>query len=147
MAKTTWPEMVRVASSAHLLVATLDTSTMGFEAAASDTFDSERLRAGVRLLTRLCTKLKLKGEYAITPSRSSGAPEVHCAFSLPADRDSVASLVDTAPDASDLEWASRRAFLLDGTATAALLSVAGPGDRKGAGRRAREREEREASSR
>ena len=147
MAKTTWPEIVRVAPSAHLLVAALDTSAVETEAAAGDTFDTERLRAGVQLLTRLCAKLKLKGEYAVTPSRSSGSPQVHCAFSLQVDRDAVAAFVETAPSVDDSEWASRRTFLLDEAATTALISIAGPGDRKGAGRRARERGEQEASGR
>ena len=137
MAKTTWPEMVRVAPSAHLLVAALDVDAVGSEAAAGDTFNGERLRAGVQLLTRLCSKLKLNGDYAVTPSRSSGSPQVHCAFSLMVDRDAVAALVEAAPSAGDSEWASRRTFLLDESATAALVSIAGSGDRKGAGRRAR----------
>jgi hypothetical protein len=144
MAKTTWPEMVRVAPSAHLLVATLDTNAVGNEAAAGDTFDTERLRASVQLLTRLCTKLKLTGDYAVTPSRT-GAPQVHCAFSLVIDRDVVAAFVETGPGADDPDWASRRTFLLDEAATAALVAIAGPGDRKGAGRRARA--DQEASGR
>lgn len=137
MAKTTWPEMVRVAPSAHLLVAALDVDAVGSQSAPGDTYESERLRAGVQLLTRLCAKLKLKGEYAATPSRRSGSPQVHCAFSLMVDRDLLAALVETAPSVGDSDWASRRTFLLDEAATAALVSIAGPGDRKGAGRRAR----------
>ena len=147
MAKTTWPEMVRVAPSAHLLVAGLDASASGSEAAAGDTFNTERLRASVQLVTRVCAKLKLKGDYAVTPSRSSGSPQVHCAFSLATERDTLAALVKAEPGADDSEWASRRSFLLDETATAALMSVAGPGDRKGGGRRARERDDQQASGR
>ncbi|WP_422016150.1 hypothetical protein [Reyranella sp.] len=140
MPKVQWPNLACDPGKAHLLVAELAPSFFGGRI-ASDPFDSQRLREGVNLMSRVCTKLKLRGSHSVTTSRAGNASVVLCAFGDTQDRNRVAALVEVATDGQETrEWASRRVFTLTAKAHERLVSVGGETDNRYAGRRRRERE-------
>lgn len=139
MSKVPWAELSQAPANVHLLVGELDSSFFGGKV-ASDPFDSHRLREGVNLVSRVCTRLKLRGSHGATTSRARGASLVLCIFENGQDRDRVAELAGaTAVEESD-EWASRRVFSLCSAAHERLVAVGGETDNRHAGRRRRERE-------
>ena len=139
MSKVPWAELSRSPAQAHLLVAELDASFFGGKV-VSDPFDSHRLREGVNLMSRVCTRLGLGGSHATTTSRVQGAGLVLCLFEHREDRDKVADLAGATHSKEPGEWASRRAFTLCTAMHDRLVSVGGETDHRYAGRRRRERE-------
>lgn len=140
MPKVQWTALACDPGKVHLLVAELDASFFGGRI-ASDPFDSQRLREGVNLMTRVCTKLKLCSSYSVTASRAGNASVVLCAFGDSEDRNRVAALVEVEVDGQEPpDWASRRLFSLTAVAHECLVSVGGETDNRYAGRRRRERE-------
>jgi len=138
--KVQWTDLACDPGKAHLLVAELDPSFFGGRI-ASDPFDSQRLREGVNLMSRVCTKLKLRGSHSVTTSRAGNASVVLCAFGDTEDRNRVAALIDLETDGKETgQWASRRAFTLTAKAHERLIAVGGETDNRYAGRRRRERE-------
>lgn len=144
MSKVPWAELSQLPAQAHLLVAQLDASFFG-GMVASDPFDSQRLREGVNLLSRVCTRLKLGGNHAATTSREHGATLVLCLFDRREDRDTVADLAAARTAEEAGEWASRRVFSLCAVVHDRLVTVGGETDNRHAGRRRRERD-REAAA-
>lgn len=144
MPKVQWAAFACDTEKAHLLVAELDPSFVGGRT-HSDPFDSQRLREGVNLMSRVCTKLNLRGSYSVTTSRAGSASVVLCAFGDCEDRNRVAALVEAETDGHETcGWASRRLFTLTAMAHERLVSVGGETDNRNAGRRRRERDRRAA---
>lgn len=139
MSKVPWADLSQAPMQAHLLVAELDASFFGGKV-ASDPFDSHRLREGVNLMSRVCTRLRLAGHHAATTSRAEGASLVLCLFEKRGDRDTVADLAAAGRSEEAAEWASRRVFSLCAAAHERLVAVGGETDHRYAGRRRRERE-------
>lgn len=140
MPKVPWADLAGDAGKAHLLIADLEDTFFGGRS-ANDPFDSHRLREGVNLLSRVCTRLKLAGTYSITTSRAGSGSLVLCAFENEDDRDRVGGLVDARCTREDrAEWASRRQFSLTASMHERLISVGGETDNRYAGRRRRDRE-------
>jgi len=138
--KVQWADLACDPGKAHLLVAELDPSFFGGRI-ASDPFDSQRLREGVNLMSRVCTKLKLRGAHAVAASRAGIASDVLCAFGESEDRNRVAALVNADVDGPDKKgWASSRLFTLTAGSHERLVSVGGETDNRYAGRRRRDRE-------
>ena len=144
MPKVQWADLACDPGKAHLLVAELDPSFFGGRI-PSDPFDSQRLREGVNLMSRVCTKLRLGATHSATTSRAGNASMVLCAFAAKEDRDKVAALFDSEVNAQEPgEWASRRRFALTGATHERLVSVGGETDNRYAGRRRRDRERSDA---
>ncbi|WP_428680011.1 hypothetical protein [Reyranella sp.] len=140
MPKVPWVDLACHPRRAHLLVAELDPSFFGGRI-ADDPFDSQRLREGVNLVSRVCTRLKLRSRYSATTSRVGCGSVVLCAFESDKDRDRVADLVAArASIGSDCEWGSRRTFGLNSATHERLVTVGGETDNRYAGRRRRDRE-------
>lgn len=139
MSKVPWADLSQAPARAHLLVGELDSSFFGGKV-ASDLFDSQRLREGVNLMSRVCTRLGLGGRHSATTSRALGASLVLCIFEKVEDRDRVAELAAAPPSEEPGEWASRRAFKLNSTVHDSLVAVGGETDNRYAGRRRHERE-------
>jgi hypothetical protein len=144
LSKIPWAELSQAPIRAHLLVAELDASFFGGKV-SRDPFDSHRLREGVNLMSRVCTRLKLVGRHAATTSRAGGGSLVLCLFEKREDRDVVADLVAAGLSEEAEPWASRRVFSLCAAAHDRLVAVGGETDHRYAGRRRRERE-REAAT-
>lgn len=144
MPKIPWADLAQAPAEAHLLVARLDASFFGGKV-ANDPFDSHRLREGVNLISRVCTRLRLDGSHAATTSRAQGASLVLCLFDTREDRDKVADLAAATESEESGEWASRRVFSLCATVHDRLVAVGGETDNRYAGRRRRERD-REAAA-
>ena len=143
LSKVPWAELSQAPMWAHLLVAELDASFFGGKV-SSDPFDSHRLREGVNLMSRVCTRLRLTGRHAATTSRAEGTSLVLCLFEKREDRDAVGDLAAAGRSEGAEEWASRRIFSLCAAAHERLVAVGGETDQRYAGRRRRERE-REAA--
>lgn len=144
MPKVPWAELSHAPSRVHLLVAEMDRSFFGGKL-DTDPFDSHRLREGVNLMSRVCTRLRLAGRHAATTSRAEGVNLVLCLFDEREDRDAVAELAAAKTSEEAGEWASRRDFCLCKAAHERLVAVGGETDNRYAGRRRRERD-REAAS-
>jgi hypothetical protein len=141
--KAPWAELSHAPQQVHLLVAELHASFFGGRV-DSDPFDSHRLREGVNLMSRVCTRLRLMGRHAASASRAQDATLVLCLFDRHEDRDAVAELAAARPADEVGPWASRRDFSLSAAAHDRLVSVGGETDHRYAGRRQRERD-REAA--
>lgn len=140
MSKVPWAKLAQSPAKSHLLIAELDSSFFGGKG-ANDTFDSQRLREGVNLMSRVCTRLKLGGRHAATTSRAESGSRVLCLFENLEDRDKVADLANARVAEEDAKgWASRRGFGLCSTVHESLVAVGGETDNRYAGRRRRERE-------
>ena len=140
MPKVQWADLACDPGKAHLLVAELDPSFFG-DRIGNDPFDSQRLREGVNLMSRVCTNLKLRDRHSVTMSRARNASVVLCAFGDSEDRNRVAALIHLETDGQETgEWASRRAFTLTAKAHERLIAVGGESDNRHAGRRRRQRE-------
>lgn len=140
MPKVPWADLAADPHKVHLLVAQLEASFFGGRI-AEDPFDSHRLREGVNLMSRVCTKLKLRGLHSATTSRADRFGLVLCLFQHRDDRDCVADLVEaSASPQGDGEWASRRVFALTAGSHERLVVVGGETDNRYAGRRRRERD-------
>jgi len=138
--KVQWADLACDPGKAHLLVAELDPSFFG-DRIGNDPFDSQRLREGVNLMSRVCTNLKLRDRHSVTMSRARNASVVLCAFGDSEDRNRVAALIHLETDGQETgEWASRRAFTLTAKAHERLIAVGGETDNRHAGRRRRQRE-------
>jgi len=138
--KVQWADLACDPGKAHLLVAELDPSFFG-DRIGNDPFDSQRLREGVNLMSRVCTNLKLRDRHSVTMSRARNASVVLCAFGDSEDRNRVAALIHLETDGQETgEWASRRAFTLTAKAHERLIAVGGESDNRHAGRRRRQRE-------
>lgn len=121
-------------------MAQLDSSFFGGPV-ADDPFDSHRLREGVNLMGRVCTRLKLAGVHAATTSRARSGSLVLCLFESRADRDRVADLAGAQASVEDAEgWASRRDFALCAAVHEQLVAIGGETDNRYAGRRRQERD-------
>ena len=144
MPKIPWAVLVCEPGNAHLLVAELDPSFFGGRI-ATDPFDSERLREGVNLMSRVCTRLKLRASYSATTSRAGSGSLVLCLFECRDDRDRVGDLAEAQTSLEDDgQWGSRRAFTLTSVAHERLVSVGGETDNRYAGRRRRDRDRKAA---
>lgn len=80
-------------------------------------------------LSRFMARLAPAGAYSVTIVRQAGAPEIHAAFEKRDDANRLAGAVGArayslSPDADSPGWASRRFFVLDEAAGAAI--AAGP---------------------
>jgi hypothetical protein len=127
-------------SLVHLLEIELSPDVLG-GIRAGDTFDGERIREAANLLKRVCTKQKVAGDYAVTAARDTNI-SVRCGFLNVRERDLIGDLAG-AVILSAPPWASRRYLLLD-PATEVLLNESGvPRDSKGAGRRAKQKAEKD----
>lgn len=140
MPKVQWADLAREPVNAHLLVAELAPCFFGGRI-ENDPFDSQRLREGVNLMSRVCTKLKLRGTHATTTSRADNGSLVLCIFENREDRDRVADLASAAPcGEANGEWASQRTFALTTECHEQLVLVGGETDNRYAGRRRRDRD-------
>ncbi len=139
LSKVPWADLSQAPAKAHLLVGELESSFFGGKV-ASDPFDSRRLREGVNLMSRVCTRLGLGGRHSATTSRALGASLVLCIFENGEDRDRVAELAGASPSEDAGEWASRRAFTLCSAVHDRLVAVGGETDNRYSGRRRHERE-------
>jgi hypothetical protein len=118
MPKTTWKDLLTRSSDGHLLVASLP-----------DSSNEEKLlsaRAAQQLLERLFKKLPMRGDYAVTVSRSYGQREIVCAFGSAADAREAVRATEASSAAPRQGWASQAHFLLDETAEARITKIAGP---------------------
>ena len=138
MSKVSWNLIVP--SRMHGLVAALHTTFYG-GAVEADPFDTMRVREAVNLMVRLGTQLKLAAMYGMSPVRRPAGQMVLCAFEIQEDRDAIGNMVLARDCESEDGWVSCRSFSLTDANHAILLKVAGEGDRSGAGRRKRERDE------
>ena len=139
MPKVPWADLAGDPAKAHLLAAELEESFFGGRS-ANDPFDSHRLREGVNLISRVCTRLKLGGLYSATTSRAGSGSLVLCVFESEEDRDRVGDLVEARASADGGDWSSRRQFSLTAAMHERLVSVGGETDNRYAGRRRRDRE-------
>lgn len=140
MPRVQWTDLACDPGRTHLLVAALAPCFFGGRIEA-DPFDSQRLREGVNLMSRVSTRLELRGRHSATTSRADGRSLVLCIFECQEDRDRVADLVSAPACAKEEdEWASRRTFVLTAKCHERLVVVGGEADNRYAGRRRRERE-------
>lgn len=131
MPKMAWSTFLEAhpASHRHLVVAGVPIDT-------DEDLGSRHLQTLHGRLSKLVSRLAPEGAYSITIVRQAGAPEIHAAFEKSDDADRLAGAVgarlDTVsphaiPPASNLpdacpDWASRRFFVLDEAAGAAIAA-------------------------
>lgn len=135
MPRIAWSDLAGSPGAAFLVVGELAPCFAGGRH-DDDPFDSARLRFAANLIVRTCSQLKLKGPFAVQPSRDGNSLLIHCAVTEHVDFQRLAE----ATGASEVEavlWRGRRHFQLDEARHEALLAIAGPPDGRGAGRRAR----------
>ncbi|MDB5578748.1 MAG: hypothetical protein JWR80_3924 [Bradyrhizobium sp.] len=102
---------------------------------ADDPFDTARLREACNLMARLCTRLGLAGDYAITPIRGV-TPMVGLAFACASDYRHIVQLWR-----GDVPGPVHNSVLLDDAIHTCLLEVAGPPDCDRSKRRSKAKEE------
>jgi len=135
MPRLAWTDLANSPGTAFLLVGELAPGFAGGRR-EDDPFDSARLRFAANLVVRTCSHLKLKGPFAVQPSRDGNNLLVQCAVTEPEDFARLAEATGGREIEASL-WCGHRHFLLDDAAHEALLTIAGPPDGRGAGRRAR----------
>ena len=121
MPKVPWADLAGDPAKAPLLAAELEESFFGGRS-ANDPFDSHRLREGVNLISRVCTRLRLGGLYSATTSRAGSGSLVLCVFESEEDRDRVGDLVEARASADGGDWSSRRQFSLTAAIHERLVS-------------------------
>ena len=99
----------------------------------NDTLYSTELKSSLYLIARACSRLHLKGRYALQAVRSPQL-EVRMVFERAEDAEAVGAIVGLVPPLP-----VESSFLLDARNSAQLEMIGGPPDLRGAGRRARER--------
>lgn len=135
MPRLAWTDLANSPGTAFLIVGELAPSFAGGRR-EDDPFDSARLRFAANLIVRTCSHLKLKGPFAVQPSREGNSLLIQCAVTEPEDFARIGQLAGGREMAPSL-WCGHRHFLLDDAVHEVLLAVAGEPDGRGAGRRAR----------
>lgn len=136
MPRLAWTDLANSPGTAFLLVGELTPCFAGGRR-EDDPFDSARLRFAANLIVRTCSHLKLKGPFAVQPSREGNTLVIQCGVTEPDDF----SRLTNATGGREIEaslWLGHRHFLLDDARHESLLAIAGPPDGRGAGRRARD---------
>lgn len=135
MARIAWTEISLSPGAAFMVVGEIAPCFAGGPR-DDDPFDSARLRFAANLIVRTCSHLKLKGPFAVQPSREGNSLLIQCAVVEPADYQRLGEA--TGGDEVEASvWRGRRHFTLDEARHEQLLAIAGPPDGRGAGRRAR----------
>lgn len=93
-------------------------------------------------MKRCCNGLGFEGGFSVEGSRTGGSAIVHVAIESEADLQRVTSLTASEPLPAS-PWKAKADFELTESLHDRLLEFAGPPDQRGAGRRARERKEKE----
>ena len=135
MARIAWTEIARSPELAYLVAGEVAPCFAGGPR-DDDPFDSARLRFAANLIVRTCSHLKLKGPFAVQPSREGNSLLIQCAVLEPADYQRLGEATGAHEVEASL-WRGRRQFTLDEARHEQLLAIAGPPDGRGAGRRAR----------
>ena len=113
MRETSWSGFIERFPTAHLIAGILPEKEGG----------GAKLRHRLELLTRLMSRLALKGSYALVINREGSRPEIHCAFEWEVDARLVAQALLAGVISRHPGWASQRAFALDARATRAIKTV------------------------
>ncbi|WP_428680008.1 hypothetical protein [Reyranella sp.] len=135
MPRLAWTDLASSPGTAFLLVGELTPCFAGGRR-EDDPFDSARLRFAANLIVRTCSHLKLKGPFAVQPSREGNMLVIQCAVTELQDFLRLADLTGGREIEASL-WRGHRHFQLDDPKHVSLLAIAGPPDGRGAGRRAR----------
>jgi hypothetical protein len=131
MSRSAWPDVDTSRGAFHLLVGRLDDT---FEGGAQEKFDSSRLRFASNLMKRCVTSMTLHGTVAVQASREDGQSVVLIAIEDPADLAQLTALTGSTVRVGT-GWKSEHQFNLDHDCHTRLLTVGGPPDERGAGRR------------
>jgi hypothetical protein len=108
MSRVPWHLFQARQTQAHLIVALLEQSKG--HPVGGDEFMAVRA-----VFSRLVSKQKPTGAYALTAVRQAGRPEVYLAFENRDDAQKFASTVNAKSTGDYPGWASQRAFQLDGS--------------------------------
>lgn len=135
MPRFAWTDLASSPSTAFLVVGELGPGFAGGRR-EDDPFDSARLRFAANLVVRTCSHLKLKGPFAVQPSREGNSLRIQCVVKESDDFVRLGELTGGREVEASL-WRGSRHFLLDESTHEALLAIAGQPDGRGAGRRAR----------
>ena len=118
MSKVQWQELVAPTASLHIIIASQQ---------EGDDAGPGGARGLQRLVHRLLKSLSLVGRYAVTISRAQQRLEIICAFELLADAELVSRGVNATAAPAPAGWASLQNFVLNESAMARVLAIAGPG--------------------
>lgn len=115
MPKTAWTTFVARHPGGHLVAATVPIE-------ADQDIGTRHLKNRHAQLSRLVSRLAPVGDYAVTIVRDIGPPEIHAVFAERRDADRLAATVKARPTGRYPEWGSRRLFVLDEPAGAAIAA-------------------------
>ncbi len=135
MPRMAWTELASTPGAAFLVAGEIAPCFAGGPR-DDDPFDSARLRFAANLIVRTCSHLKLNGPFAVQPSREGNCLLIQCVLIEPADYRRVGEATGGGEVEASI-WRGRRHFWLDEARHETLLTIAGPPDGRGAGRRAR----------
>lgn len=135
MPRLAWTDLANTPGIAFLIVGELAPCFAGGRR-EDDPFDSARLRFAANLIVRTCSHLKLKGPFAVQPSREGNSLMIQCVVAESEDFVRLGEVTGGREIEASL-WCGQRHFLLDNATHDALLAIAGQPDGRGAGRRAR----------
>lgn len=136
MPRLAWTDLANSPGVAFLIVGELAPEFAGGRR-EDDPFDSARLRFAANLIVRTCSHLKMKGPFAVQPSRDGGSLVIKCGVTQHEDFARLGE-VTGGQEIEASVWRGERHFLLDEATHEALLAIAGQPDGRGAGRRARD---------
>lgn len=138
--RRSWSEVMSRPGSYFLLVGRLHPS---FGGGPQEPLDSHRLRFAGDPMKRCCSGLGSEGGFSVEGSRTGGTAIVHVAVEREANLERATSLTSSKPEPSS-PWKAKPDFELTEALHDRLLEVAGPADQRGAGRRDRERREKQS---
>lgn len=115
MRKMAWSTLVARHPGCHLVAASVPVRQ-------DQDIGTRHLKELHGLLSRLLTRLAPVGDYAVTIVRDVGPPEIHAAFAERGDADRLAATVNARSTGRSPEGASRRVFVLDEPAAAAIAA-------------------------